>query len=271
MTLPDCAYCGRANATMMAVGRAHIAYCNAACYSEDQLGHPPARSWWRHLPILRWFFLAMLAGCGDGFVLVDSVCMEIVGGELSEIPRSTVRTGGEKGCSGTYIADRVVLASAHCGRPKFVDAGGHERKVLEYIPHPDYDRDGLLHDLALLVLQHPLPTGDGLMEPAVIGLPAYGGALAQGYGADEFGERALRERVVSIRAFAEPTKILVTNSICNGDSGGPLYQDGLVVGLATSGLRRGDNCLLGGAFTAIAPYMDWINSEVDGVEFANGC
>lgn len=267
MTLPPCEYCETPNARIHAVGRRNLCFCDEWCYRRwlIEAGPPP---FWAHVPGLRWFlkfFLLMaLVGCGgEPIYPIASTCAAIVDGEPSSDERSTVNVSGY--CTGVYIADGVVLTAAHCGNPAYAAAGGVVRSNVFYVPHPEYDRDGLRYDLALVFLDGPLP-----LPIAPIGPAREGPALVQGYGNDEDENRGrLRERPVEVLGQTSWGAIATTAGSCFGDSGGPLYQDGAVVALVKNGASN-DCQETTGYYTPLDQHIDWIKSEADAT-FANGC
>ena len=218
-----------------------------------------------------------VSACGydTGLVEVDSVCAAIIDGTVSDLERSTVKVSG--GCTGVLIAPTVVLTAAHCGNPAWVEASGVVRSNINYVPHPEYDSDGAINDLALLFLDGTIPD----MVPVVIGWPTYGEALIQGYGVDESNESGiLKEGTTNVVAFFDEHKLGTDPSgsdSCFGDSGGPMYQRGLLVAIVTSGYpgagdnARASSCGEGGLYTIPALYQAWLTSEVEEVTFTGKC
>lgn len=217
--------------------------------------------------------LALCVGaCGEdtGLVEVGAVCEAIVDGTVSAdgAERSTVWVSS--GCTGVLIAPTVVLTAAHCGNPAYITTrNGTVRSNINYVPHPDYV--GTTNDLALLFLDGTIPD----MSPVVIGWPMYGEALVQGYGVDENGELGgLREGITHVTDFYSNHKIGTGpdgTDTCFGDSGGPMYQRGLLVGITSSGYAGMTECGEGGLYVIPALYQEWITSEVAEVRFTGKC
>lgn len=222
----------------------------------------------KHLLIL----LVALTGCGERytFTQVESACATIVQGhEVSEGPTySTVNYGG---CSGVYVAPSVVLTAGHCGEQPWAEAEDTTRNLVRYVPHPHFDYPW--NDIALVFLEGELPR-----DIAMLGVPEYGIATIQGYGVDENGVAGiLREGTTYIESFWAPNTIVTSPGpdACFGDSGGPISQDGVVVGITRSSNALThdplDACGLGGRYTIIINFREWLDSEVEGLNWVASC
>lgn len=123
--------------------------------------------------------LLALTGC-QGYLEVYGLCLEPerADGESQKVARGALvegdpavvgilRKGGEIFCSGTLVAERVVLTAAHCVQGKtptglevvFGESGdGLRVGVLASVVHPDYVPEPVYdNDLAMLLLQQSVP------------------------------------------------------------------------------------------------------------------
>lgn len=187
-------------------------------------------------------------------------------------------------CSGTLVAEDVVLTSAHCvdfftapvGEEGFgvddlrvtfdptADGSSTAYAAERIVLHPDWltrpeGRGNSKHlflsepaeDIALIFLAEEVSG----IEPAPIAEAGYLDTLdltsetftVVGYGTDAFvtgsalspkavtildGVRSYKDVTVITTHDAFPDRFLkITKSVCFGDSGGPLFHDGIVVGL----------------------------------------
>ena len=245
------------------------------CYSVDMRNS-------RYIKLALVATLAIGAGCGDDYyTVVRSSCSAIVQGDVVDYTSlPTVATGhydldtGEfrQTCSGTYIAPGVVLSAAHCGNVAAVERDGEIRNNILYLPHPDYEADRLANDLALIFLD-----GELSIDPARLGAADYGKALIQGYGLDEnHVSGILREGTTDIVEFWAPDTLVTSAGAdtCYGDSGGPIYQAGVLVGVTRAGkpgLTRDNACGQGGLYTLTVSHKNWLDSEVDHLNWVSAC
>ena len=217
-----------------------------------------------------------VGGCGDGEYTVGSVCQSVVDGDAVAQggEKSTVWVGCPGCCTGTYIAPGVVLTAAHCGNAARVGTETTVKDNILHVPHPDYNYPH--NDIALIFLNGELDR-----EIAALGAADYGDAVIQGYGVQRDGNKGeLMQTTVFIEEFrANPGSIVTKQGAdsCYGDSGGPLYQDGVHVGVVRSGTQASptddpiDACGLGGIYTPTVKYANWLNGEVDHLNWVSSC
>ncbi len=167
---------------------------------------------------------------------------------VSEDPRddAVVRIVGAVSCSGTLIADDLVLTAHHCvsrrdARGKVVaadvDAASlHVQLGRDYFPYAEVDVRAIVTpdcgyeqgngDLAILVLTRKL-VGMPTWTPRLDAPPRLGEhADAAGYGrcGDEEGGIHFMPRLGGPISAVSAGQITAQASICPGDSGGPVYD-----------------------------------------------
>lgn len=198
----------------------------------------------------------------------------------------TRSAGGAGFCTAEVLAPNVVLTAAHCVtkaadmRVHFNDTASPPRliEVAEVKVHPQFHADAIKMrersvDLALVRLKTPLPADFtplpfGEMREIDLGTRLE----VAGYGLTQEGEARssgkLMQAEVTLRA---PLSMLLLwmdgkgTGACTGDSGGPVLQDGALVGVIswTEG-ETGAHC---GKLTQaiwLMPQMGWINGVMKG-------
>ncbi|MFI0539274.1 S1 family peptidase [Streptomyces sp. WSLK1-3] len=182
---------------------------------------------------------------------------------------------GSQFCTGTLVAPRKVLTAGHCvvsagdlssltvvgGRDQVDGTGGTERTVTSARMDSRYGSPGYAHDAAVLTLDRPMPyrtirvagPGDGKLvaegrKATVLGW----GRTGPGVGGTRLKQaRLVISAVAACRPYTDPdtdpAEMLcgmprpgTTDSICPGDSGGPLISGGKVVGIVSSGNKYCD-------------------------------
>jgi secreted trypsin-like serine protease len=212
-------------------------------------------------------------GCGArepdyGAARVCGASAAIINGrEPGESERlATVKAGS---CTGVVVAPDVVLTAAHCKNIEVVKTHlGEKIRVWDNIAHPDYAGAGSWrNDLRVLILEDSTA-----VPPVRVTSPQTGPALVSGYGVDENGvSGVLRVGDTYIDAVTETVALTAGGSVdsCYGDSGGPVYQDGLLVAITSSG-RVSGGCGTGAANTAVDVFADWLDVVTGGaVEFVD--
>ncbi|TCT07629.1 S1 family peptidase [Aquabacter spiritensis] len=224
--------------------------------------------------------------CAAG-LLAASPAAAIVGGggAPAEVAAHTVMIVSTRGasCTGTVLARDLLLTAAHCVGPKgdyavaLVDRGAPELIPATRVAlHPGFDSAQFrtrrpTPDLALVKLAAPLPAR---FRPAPLALdaalpPRGAGFLVAGYGMSADGDEASAGtlRAVSLASVGTTGGIMVRLSpaaglagACTGDSGGPAFQNGRVVGVvgwvtAPNGVR---GCGGVTGVTLVGLQRDWI-------------
>ncbi len=240
--------------------------------------------------------------------LVPLSAQAVVEGRTSRDPgglrASVVRIESTQGeiCSGTLIAQDIVLTAAHCVMHKagynvvVVDPNFRQRRLraVAISMHPDFvpgttpeEQPGI--DLALIKLEQAVGAGFRPLDPR-------GGSITTGDNVDIAGFGVLAENrrntartlrtahLVSIGSLQVANRVTVVTDArrmaetagagaCLGDSGGPILRGGQMVGVVSwsSGAMRQDRrartaC---GGFTAVTPtgeHASWIASRAAEME-----
>lgn len=231
-----------------------------------------------------WLWLSVMTTTG---CLMDAGSETDLGGEREAIINGTVdaadpavvmvRTESGLYCTGTLVADSLVLTAAHCldgsaqvGVGFGLDGWSTPAAVAQQIAHPLWNGDyNAGHDVALLVLASsvsgvtPIPlSGDwAAARPGdTLRIVGYGDDTAP----TNTGFGTKRSASVTARSAANAGLIAVSEAsgtqTCHGDSGGPaLYTDAQgverVVGVASFGYP---NCQGGALFTRVADCADFL-------------
>ena len=231
------------------------------------------------------------------FALIPHPASAIVGGgglPAENISRAIVTIIGSRGsfCTGSLIAQDLVLTAAHCVLPgadyKVIIPGETPPRLLDVrrtASHPQFNVQNILAhrasaDVALLQLASPLPASKA---PAPLGAPAMPIALGAhltiaGVGVTKRGDGksggTIRAADLSVTGKPGTLQIRLadplTNNLreglgaCTGDSGAPAFETqagrAVIIGVVSwsTGANNSDGC---GGLTGVTPltlYREWI-------------
>jgi hypothetical protein len=200
------------------------------------------------------------------------------------------REGARHGaCTGTVVAQDVVLTAAHCvsGRKEvaiaYSEGGSHVlQRITARATHPEFAPGARVSiDIALVQLETPLPQRFRPlgMDRGEIAHAVGTSKRIAGFGLSRDGVEAsagtLRSARVSVlprlfprflRLGTSPTATLGDIAICTGDSGGPVLATGsegkVVVGVVYGREKFGTATSCGAIAQAVrlAPQRDWIEN-----------
>ncbi|KAL1918557.1 uncharacterized protein VTP21DRAFT_3217 [Calcarisporiella thermophila] len=225
-----------------------------------------------------------------------SLDKRIIGGtdvQPDELPFIAEIRNRRSPCTAFVIAPRVIMTAAHCLGDRShsgviygsnLKGEGHSADDVKFVPHPAYDSKKNLNDIGLIFVEQPMNTTVakiGMKYPkagSTIMAAGFGDTDNQGGDSPNLKKVALKvataaECKVNKPNFDSKTQFCtsdkpVGHSVCNGDSGGPLYTGSgkslRVVGLVSHGTKARACGEEGNPqyFTFIKPYLKWVRSEI---------
>lgn len=173
-------------------------------------------------------------------------------------------------CTGTLVADRVVLSAAHCrvqDAPREMEVflgsslrgAGTRVAILDAVAHPAYDESADA-DLALLLLAEPAPTDRrARFEAAPSSAPAPARLVGFGLTAIGAGDDDRKREGTSQVSEITPAYLSLEGSPslpCHGDSGGPVFAGDSADALIAV-MSRGDaECGASAKATRVDAHLD---------------
>lgn len=220
----------------------------------------------------------------------SSIAFGISGGSPAtpSISQQTIMIVSTRGaiCTGSVIAQNLILTAAHCVAPKSdyaVSVKGSAPNIIRVkriLLHPKYNpRQFETHipspDIAILELSETLPTTYRAAKlSAATALPKRGTMFTlAGFG---FGRDGDEKSLGSLRSITLPSVgttggIMVrvspgehsTQGACTGDSGGPAYHDGELAGvIGWTSIPTGKHCGFTTGLTLVGIQLDWIHAVI---------
>ncbi|KAF9570546.1 hypothetical protein EC968_001716 [Mortierella alpina] len=224
------------------------------------------------------------------------ILKRIVGGEPAnpgELPFAAKFTFRYGRCTGSLIGPQVILTAAHClEKQRFmwnsVEVAGvvFQSDEAKSVIHPQYK--GNANDIGLVFLPkkvtalYPKISGDYPQPDSKMTAAGFGDIDNNGTKTDVLHKAGLiiEDKTVCLTQdsdFRGDTQFCTKDtpqSVCYGDSGGPLFtgenENIEIVGITNRGLKK-DACGLKGNyqyFAFVHPYVQWIDEEI--ARFNNG-
>jgi MYXO-CTERM domain-containing protein len=216
--------------------------------------------------------------------------------EQTQAPSAVYFATGKSACSGAWIKENLIMTAAHCFYNNPVPAediriypGTHPLEdidpiyALEYVFPSQYEEKDWENDIALIYTEidpeRPAnPSEIDTSRDLAVGEQIYAAGFGKEYGTEEGGYPNLN----GVNLTVESTGDFLTlrgndgESICFGDSGGPSYHAGKIVGVNVASYGQCD----GGKSLASIPaiHRSWIKKEYSrmfaeyGFQYSdNGC
>lgn len=229
--------------------------------------------------------VACAAAPADEEPVTGTVAQAITNGDSDTNDDAVVAlmVNGEVFCSGTLIANYMVVTAAHCVTPEPPDhvyfgsnpkneTGSFLVEVAQVNAHPKFDEDALTNDIAVVLLKTPAPVKPkAYASSSTLSDDDYAGLELRivGFGATSAGQdsfKALkRDGATKIDSVQSASFKFVPSpsQTCNGDSGGPAFATlngkELLVGVTSAG---DTNCKSYGRDMRIDAYEDFIDGKM---------
>ena len=235
-----------------------------------------------------------------GSALSSAVTPKVVNGtdaEINEFPYMiSLRRNNGHSCGGTLINEKWVLTAAHCLQSPLENytvqyantlisrEGSNVVKVEQIIVHEGYlPSNQYINDIGLVKLAEPI---ESPLPGFKVKLPISGSyfatgtpAVLSGWGLNGTGGVVMTTlQQVDLEVFSaydcgqiHRSKVHPTNICggipeggkgqCSGDSGGPLFVDGVQVGIVSWSVKPCTVAPYPGVYTGVSHYIDWIKDN----------